>query len=57
MESTYCIRCGKTIPLTAALYSDDDPDHEEALCQECYQKWELDAKSTGITPKLTKRKE
>ena len=41
---TYCVRCGKPLPSSEAYYSDDDPDHEESLCCNCYKHLELSKK-------------
>ena len=40
----YCIRCGKPLDSSEACYSKDDPDCEDALCFDCYQRFENDRK-------------
>lgn len=40
----YCIRCGKPLRNEEAYYSNDDPDREEALCSNCYKRFENDRK-------------
>ncbi len=42
---TYCIRCGKPLNCSEAYYSKDDPDREEALCFNCYQRFEKNKES------------
>ena len=37
---TYCTRCGKTLPESEAYYSKNDPDHEEPMCHNCYERYE-----------------
>lgn len=37
---SYCIRCGKPLHSHEIWFSKDDPDHEEALCHRCYQRFE-----------------
>ena len=37
----YCVRCGKPLNGEGACYSEDDPDHEEALCLDCYKRYEM----------------
>ena len=34
-DDTYCIRCGRPLHEGEAYYSKDDPDHEEAMCYDC----------------------
>ncbi len=36
---TYCIRCGKPL-CSEAYYSKYDPDCEESMCRECYERYE-----------------
>lgn len=52
-QYTYCIRCGKGLNFHEAYYSKDDPDHEEAMCHNCYQRLRL-TKSPKIEKKVGK---
>ena len=47
----YCIRCGKPLHSSEAHYSKDDPDREEAMCYDCYNRLEPNGK-----PKISIRK-
>lgn len=40
----YCIRCGKPLSSNEAYYSKDDPDHEETLYFDCYDRLKNDGK-------------
>ena len=44
----YCIRCGKSLHSNEAHYSKDDPDHEEAMCCDCYNRLEPNESSQKI---------
>lgn len=37
---TYCIRCGKPLHNSEAHYSKYDPDCEESMCRNCYERYE-----------------
>ena len=41
---TYCIRCGNPLNSNEVCYSKDDPDCEEPLCFDCYDRFENDRK-------------
>ena len=40
----YCIRCGNPLNLSEAYYTRDDPDCEEALCFDYYNRFKSDRK-------------
>lgn len=42
--SPYCIRCGKPLHDEEIYYSPDDPDHQEELCFQCYNRLKGDRK-------------
>ena len=47
-HDTYCIRCGRPLHGSEAHYSKDDPDHEEAMCYNCYNRSESNGKHQKI---------